>query len=117
MIPNLSTRPVTAWVTMLVVTLHGAIAWAMVSMETTAPVITKNSPKVIHLELITVASTPEKTSSSKNSLPNEQKVEPFIENSSPSNFQPTKRIEKAETIQPLPEVVDPLKAESKDRSK
>ncbi len=115
MIPNLSTRPVTAWVTMLVVTLHGAIAWAMVSMETPAPVITKNSPKVIHLELITPSSMPKKKPSSTPSLPNEQKIEPFIEIPSPSNLQQTKRIEKPETTQLLPEVVDPLKAEAEQK--
>lgn len=68
-IPNPFTRPINAWVTVLVVALHGATVWAMMSMEIPDPPNTMTKPKTIQIELITSKSlstdTPRTDSQSK----------------------------------------------------
>lgn len=119
MIPNLSTRPVTAWVTILVVALHGAIAWAMVSIESPTPVLPENKPKVIHLELVSLASTSEKTSPATKNIPTEPQTKPLVENPSPSSTKPTDSAEEAETTEVLPvsKVVERLKTKTEQTRK
>lgn len=119
MIPNFSTRPVTAWVTILVVALHGAIAWAMVSIESPTPVLPENKPKVIHLELVSLASTSEKTSPATKNAPTEPQTKPLVENPSPSSTKSTDSAEEAETTEVLPvsKVVERLKTKTEQTRK
>lgn len=104
MIPAFFTRPATTWVTMLVIALHGVIAWAMVSVDSPPPVVIKNSPKVIHLELITLASAADKTPSLTKPSPTKPATQPIAKNPVQSNIQPIVAIEKTETAKPLPEI-------------
>ena len=56
MIPNPFTRPITAWITVLVILLHGITVWAMVNIDSPKPLNANNRPKAIQLELITLDS-------------------------------------------------------------
>lgn len=111
MMPNFFTRPLTTWITMLVVVLHGIIAWTMVSVDKPAPVITKAKPSIIHLELITLASTPENIRPSTKNLPTVPQSKPLNDKPSPPNVQPDEPIEKAETTETftVSDSVEPLK--------
>lgn len=104
MIPAFFTRPATTWVTILVIALHGAIAWAMVSVDSSPPVVLKNSPKVIHLELITLASAADKTPSLTKPSLAKPATQPIAKNPAQSHTQPIIAIEKTETAKPLPKV-------------
>lgn len=116
MIPNLFTRPATTWVTIVVIVLHGAVAWAMVSVDKPAPIVIKNSPKVIHLELITLDAAPQNTLSSTKALSTKAisakpQIRANLENPSPSTVQLIALIDKVEITKTLPvsELVEPLK--------
>lgn len=63
MILNPFTRPINAWVTVLVVALHGATVWAMMSMDIPDPPNVMTKPKTIQIELITSKSLSTETSS------------------------------------------------------
>ncbi len=104
MIPIFFTRPATTWVTILVIALHGAIAWAMVSVDSPPPVIIKNSPKVIHLELITLAFAADKTPSLTKPSLAKPATQPIAKNPAQSHNKPIIAIEKTETAKPLPKV-------------
>ena len=118
MIPIFFTRPATTWVTILVIALHGAIAWAMVSVDSPPPVVIKNSPKVIHLELITLDSAPDETPSLTKPSPTEPMTQPIASNPAQSNTQPIVAIEKTETTKtllnskPKPEPLESLKTQT-----
>ncbi|MCG3879010.1 energy transducer TonB [Psychrobacter sp. Ps6] len=108
MIPNSFTRPITAWITIVVIVLHGVTVWAMMSLYSPPPIEPKNRPKAIQLELITLAEP------AKN-LPNaESQTKPVSSESLPPKKLPTEPIEKAEPTKPLPkiEVSTDLKTES-----
>lgn len=109
MMPNFFTRLLTACVTMLVVVLHGIIAWAMVSIDKPIPAVPKNKPSIIHLELLTLASTPAKIQSSTNNPPTVPQPKPLIKKPSQPNIQPTEPIKKAETTETVSDSVEPLK--------
>ncbi|WP_051354261.1 energy transducer TonB [Psychrobacter aquaticus] len=111
MMPNFFTRPLTTCVTMLVVVLHGIIAWAMVSIDKPITAVPKNKPSIIHLELITLASTPAKIQSSTNNPPTVPQPKPLIKKPSQPNIQPTEPIKKAETTETVTvsDSVEPLK--------
>lgn len=100
---------------MFVIALHGAIAWAMISIDNPPPVVPQKIPNVIHLELITVASTPDKTRSSTEPLPTKPANQPRAKNPTPPNSQPIIAIKKTETAEPIPlpepepEPVEPVK--------
>lgn len=104
MIPIFFTRPATTWITILVIALHGAIAWAMVSVDSPPPIVIKNSSKVIHLELITLASASDRASSLTKPPRTEPSTQPMAKNSAQSNIQPIVAIEKAKTAKPLPKI-------------
>lgn len=53
MILNPFTRPISAWVTIFVVALHGATVWAMMSMDMPDRPNVMSKPKTIQIELIT----------------------------------------------------------------
>ncbi|WP_201595665.1 energy transducer TonB [Psychrobacter vallis] len=110
MIPNLFTRPVTAWITVLVILLHGVTVWAMMSIDSPKPLETKNKPKVIQLELITLAAQPEKNPSSTTALTPEPQSKPVPLESSLPKKPPAESTEKAKSVKPLPvmEAVEPL---------
>ena len=61
---NPFTRPINAWVTVLVVALHGATVWAMMSMDIPAPPNAITKPKTIQIELITSKSLSAETPNS-----------------------------------------------------
>ena len=104
MIPAFFTRPATTWVTILVIALHGAIAWAMVSVDSSPPVVLKNSPNVIHLELITLASAADKTTSLTKTSLAKPATQPIAKNPAQSHTKPIIAIEKTETAKPLSKV-------------
>lgn len=68
MIPNLFARPVTAWITVFVILLHGVTVWAMVSMDSPPPLIETSSANAIEVEFITLSSQPKKPPQSKESI-------------------------------------------------
>ena len=108
MIPNSFTRPITAWITIVVIVLHGVTVWAMMSLYSPPPIETRNRTRAIQLELITLAEP------AKN-LPNaESQTKPVSSESLPPKKLPTEPIEKAEPTKPLPkiEVSTDLKTES-----
>ncbi|MGP5211706.1 energy transducer TonB [Psychrobacter alimentarius] len=104
MIPAFFTRPATTWVTILVIALHGVIAWAMVSVDSPPPIVIKNSPKVIHLELITLASAADKTLSLTKPSPTKPAptTQPTAKHPAKPNTQPMVAIENTETAKPTP---------------
>ncbi len=55
MIPNPFARPITAWITVFVILLHGVTVWAMVSMDSTPPMIETSSVNAIEVEFITLS--------------------------------------------------------------
>lgn len=113
MILNPFTRPINAWVTVLVVALHGATVWAMISMDIPDPpnVITK--PKTIQIELITSKSLSADTSST------ESQSKPVSQNPPISQTQTIKPLEEAKTsVQTISATTskadEPLKAKTKE---
>ncbi|MEZ7501412.1 energy transducer TonB [Psychrobacter sp. Arc29] len=108
MIPNPFTRPITAWITIVVIVLHGVTVWAMMSLDSPPPIEPKNRPKAIQLELVTLAEP------AKN-LPNtKSQSKPISPEPLPSKKLPAEPIEKVEPAKPLPkiEVSTDLKTES-----
>lgn len=108
MIPNPFTLPITAWITIVVIVLHGVTVWAMMSLDSPPPIDTKNRPKAIQLELIMLAEP------AKN-LPNiKSQSKPISPEPLPPKKLPTEPIEKVEPAKPLPkvEVSTDLKTES-----
>jgi TonB family protein len=108
MIPNPFTRPITAWITIVVIVLHGVTVWAMMSLDSPPPIETKNRPKAIKLELITLAE-PAKNLPNTKSQTKPISPEPLL----PKKL-PTEPVEKVEPAKSLPkvEVSTDLKTES-----
>ena len=98
MIPNPFTRPITAWITIVVIVLHGVTVWAMMSLDSTPPIEPKNRPKAIQLELVTLAEP------AKNLPSAESQSKPISPDPLPSKKLPTEPVEKAEPAKPLPKV-------------
>ena len=113
MILNPFTRPINAWVTVLVVALHGATVWAMMSMDIPDPPNVMTKPKTIQIELITSKSLSADTSS-----PDSQS-KPISQNPPISQTQTIKPLEEAkisvQTISATTSKADePLKTKTKE---
>lgn len=65
MIPNPFARPITAWITVFVILLHGVTVWAMVSMDSPPPLTDTSSINAIEVEFITLSQQPKKPPQSK----------------------------------------------------
>jgi len=68
MIPNPFARPITAWITVFVILLHGVTVWAMVSMDSPPPLTDTSSANAIEVEFITLSSQPKKPPQPKESI-------------------------------------------------
>lgn len=82
----------------------------MMSIDSPKPLETKNKPKVIQLELITLTEQPEKNPSSTTALTPEPQSKPVPLESSLPKKPPAESTEKAKSVKPLPamEAVEPL---------
>lgn len=115
MILNPFTRPISAWVTIFVVALHGATVWAMMSMDIPDRPNVMTKPKTIQIELIT------STSLSTNISSTDSQSKPVSQNPPISQTQTIKPSEEAktsaQTISATTSKADePLKTKTKEAS-